>query len=110
MLSSVQSGESLGGTRATGCVERRFFLVKSKCPLCIATDCGGYLRTSLDVSLGHVVKRPTSIVVHLVDRAGEKQKACRLAILAAMVEEGLIALHEKEGTQWLATRLGTWHC
>ena len=67
------------------------------------------MRTSLDVSSGHVVKHIASIVEHHVDRAGEKQQACREAILEAMVEERLIALHVKEGTQWLATRLGTLH-
>ena len=56
-------------------VDRWFWRVWLRCPLCIAMDVGAYCRTSWEVSSGHVVKWPASIAWHQVERAGEKLQA-----------------------------------
>ena len=61
----------------TGHIDQRFFRIWSRRPLIMGTDGGGYLRTSIDVISGMVVRKPASIALQRVDRAGDPIAACR---------------------------------
>ena len=61
----------------------------------MAAECGGCFLTWAEVRSGHVVKRPSSMARHQVDRLGENMEACMKAIRSAMVEVAMAELAEQ---------------
>ena len=87
----VAVGNVDGGAAVVTLVDRGFFLVWSRYPLIVATDCGGCSRCNLAIRSRQLGRYPRSSAVVRVDKAGEKRAAWAKATNSAGVAELVVA-------------------
>lgn len=75
-LVDVSEGDDMGSVVF---VDQAFCRDWPMCPMAVAMECGGYLRTSLEVNPGNLVTCFISSDVQSVERAGENKAACAKA-------------------------------